>query len=718
MENQGFIRYEKAIGIKYINELGVIKKKPDAPFQFLYEAFMNSWEAIIERFNENNLNNGEICINVFYKQNLFSSQQDDFDFDKIEISDNGIGLNDKNYERLVTLRDDSKMLSNKGTGRIQFIHSFDKTTISSIYNFEGKAKFRQVTLSKNEAFLAQNAIIRLDGEGDSDSKSFGTTVIFENLLDQKENRFFSDVTSESLQKDIIKHFLSLFCENRDNLPKITITVFKNADDSDTHKITADTIPQPDKNETVEISYSKLDDKNKIVESDKKESFRLKAFKCPSNELEENAIYLVSKGSTGMSIGLYNLAKKDEVDGNRYMFLLSGKYLDEQDRDDRGNFNLIEGKDFKRQNESSLFHEEVILLDSIKEETCKHINGLYSELEFKNQEKNKNIDELQRMFLLNIETVDNIRKKIKNTDSDEKILQTIYEADSKIEAEKDNLIKQQIEELKTITPDKTDEYQRKLQEKIDELVKVIPVQNRTTLCKYVARRKLILDLFGQILNKELEAVRNNEKKRIDEKLLHNLIFQQSSESSTPEDSDLWLINEEFIYFKGVSESRFEDIVYDGKRIFDKEFSEEEKIYLNSLGEKRLTKRPDVLLFPEEGKAIIIEFKAPDVNVAEHLTQIDFYASLLRNYTIDDLQITAFYGYLIGESIEDRDVRGRVSRFEYSAKFNYWFRPSEKVIHFNNGVEGNIYVEILKYSTLLKRAEQRNQIFINKLTKGKN
>ncbi|WP_303194187.1 hypothetical protein, partial [Alistipes communis] len=105
-----------------------------------------------------------------------------------------------------------------------------------------------------------------------------------------------------------------------------------------------------------------------------------------------------------------------------------------------------------------------------------------------------------------------------------------------------------------------------------------------------------------------------------------------------------------------------------------------------------------------------------NVSEHLTQIDFYASLLRNYTIDELQLTTFYGYLIGQNIEDRDVRGRVSRFEYSPRFNYWFRPSEKVIDFNRGNDGNIYTEIIKYSSLLDRAKLRNKIFIDKLEKG--
>ena len=124
----------------------------------------------------------------------------------------------------------------------------------------------------------------------------------------------------------------------------------------------------------------------------------------------------------------------------------------------------------------------------------------------------------------------------------------------------------------------------------------------------------------------------------------------------------------------------------------------------------------MLFPEEGKCVIIELKAPDVNVSAHLTQIDFYASLIRNYTVDDFRITTFSGFLIGEDIEDRDVRGRVSRFEHSLHLDYWFRPSEKVIGFGDRSDGSIYTEVIKYSTLLKRAKLRNQIFIEKLEKG--
>ena len=40
----------------------------------------------------------------------------------------------------------------------------------------------------------------------------------------------------------------------------------------------------------------------------------------------------------------------------------------------------------------------------------------------------------------------------------------------------------------------------------------------------------------------------------------------------------------------------------------------------------------------------------------------------------------------------------------------------MINFNNGPEGNIYTEVIKYSTLLERARFRNQIFIDKLLNG--
>jgi hypothetical protein len=256
-----------------------------------------------------------------------------------------------------------------------------------------------------------------------------------------------------------------------------------------------------------------------------------------------------------------------------------------------------------------------------------------------------------------------------------------------------------------------DYPEKLETEIKKLVAIIPLQNKTSLTHYVARRKLVLDLFDKILAKKLVIQASKKGSTFSESLIHNLLFQQ--QSTDPESSDLWILNEDFIYFKGSSEKQLSKVEINGELLFKEIFTVEEETYLRSLGENRKIKRPDVLLFPEEGKCLILEFKSTEVNVSEHLTQIDMYASLIRNYTQDKFQITTFYGYLLGESIEQRDVLGRVSSYEHSYQFDYLFRPSQKVVGFDGRSDGSIYSEVLKYTTLLARAKKRNQIFIDKI-----
>lgn len=86
-------------------------------------------------------------------------------------------------------------------------------------------------------------------------------------------------------------------------------------------------------------------------------------------------------------------------------------------------------------------------------------------------------------------------------------------------------------------------------------------------------------------------------------------------------------------------------------------------MTSLGENRAIKRPDILLFPSERKCIIIELKTPDTNLALHLNQINKYAYFIRNFSTEDFMIDTFYGYLIGESLEPRDVRAFDGDFIY-------------------------------------------------------
>ena len=339
--------------------------------------------------------------------------------------------------------------------------------------------------------------------------------------------------------------------------------------------------------------------------------------------------------------------------------------------------------------------------------------MYSEILELNNKHKQDIDKLQEMFLLNKETLKNI--KINVQDTDEIILKKVYKEDAKLLAEKDANIKKQIDKINELNPVSKD-YENDLNERTSSLVKAIPLQNRTALTHTVARRKLVLKLFEKTIENQLliqQSIKDNEERNMNEKLLHNLIFQQSS--SNPDKSDLWLISEDFIYFRGTSEAKLGDIKLDGTKILkeDNELKNDEKDYIKSLNENRYANKTDVLLFPNEGKCIIIEFKNPKVNSAKHLTQIDNYASLIWNFTKKEFQINTFYGYLIGEKIEPKEVRMHDARFEESYHFNYLFRPSKPIAGiFRNG-DANLYTEVITYSMLLKRAQNRNAIFINKL-----
>lgn len=222
--------------------------------------------------------------------------------------------------------------------------------------------------------------------------------------------------------------------------------------------------------------------------------------------------------------------------------------------------------------------------------------------------------------------------------------------------------------------------------------------------------MIIELMGKILDHRVQA--QQEGRNIDEKILHNLIFSQHSDN--PNESDLWLLSEEYMYFKGFSEHRLNEIVIDGSHLFKDEITDEEEAYLNSAGHNRLLQRPDILLFPKEGKCIIIELKNPDVDLSAHLNQINKYAYFLRNFTNEEFIIDEFYGYLIGDNLIPRDVRAADSDFKQVSEFDIMYRP-HKLVADDTGQkhDGDLYTEILTFTAIKQRAELRNKVFKEKL-----
>lgn len=676
--------------------------KTRSALQPIFEAFTNAIEAIKIKQKMDKKLKGEILVEIHATESTVVGSSN---FSSISISDNGVGFDDEQFKRFNTFKDITKGYKNLGSGRIQYVHFFDNTTVKSVYAQDGKSFEREFHVSKKQPFIDQNSIVFHKSSKEVPLSPTGTTLIFNSLLEN--SNLYNDLDAKGLKEQLLKRYIHYFCHNKKSLPKIGIKFYVQGELKEEETIAAQDIPNTDKQESIKISYKRLASNGKsLEETGKQEEFKIDAFKIPSTLLDSNDLKLVSKGEIveESEVKLESLPKNEAIKGSKYVFLISSDYIDSRDSNIRGELKIPTYDSLAKA--GSLFSTDEIFIEDIKQGVNEKINSMYPEIEEVKKHHIEQLESLKEMFLLDDETAKELNISI--NDSEAKILEKFYEAEAKKTATMDAYIKASIDNLDRL--DTTDpKYLEELKKEVETLVKSIPLQNKKSLTHYVARRKLVLDLFDKVLQRKLTVQQSG--REYDEELIHDLLFQQGSNDS--ENSDLWIINEDFIYFKGSSNVVLSKVEINGEKLFKEIFTDEEERYLKSLGENRKIKKPDILLFPEEGKCVIIEFKAPNVNASDHLTQIDKYAGLIRNYTRDKFQITTFYGYLLGESIEARDVLGAVSSFEESYQFDYLFRPSVKVIGFDGRTNGSIYTEVIKYTTLLQRARQRNRVFIDKL-----
>lgn len=633
-------------------------KRSNTSLSPIFEAFTNALEAIkIKRESDNGFGKGKIKISIHSNELTDKT----YEFRQLEILDNGIGFNEIEFKRFNTFKDNSKGYKNLGSGRIQYVHFFDKTIIKSVFQEENSFYEREFVVSKHKQFLDKNAIVKLRYLNKTSEQDTYTLVTFSGLLEA--STVYNSLNDETLKGELLKRYLHYFCFNSDNIPEIEIQFFVYNTLISTSKITRLDIPKFDKREPINVPYSKLSRNAQTIEvSSRTEEFLVTTFRVTKNLLETNDIKLISKGEVveDTKINLTGVSKNDNINGNKYLVLVSGNYIDEKDTNVRGELEIPSRNPSKT---FDIFNSEVIFLEDIEAGVNSKLVRLYPEIEKIIENHRTELEHIKEMFLIG----DDQDVDISLNDDDKKILEKFYEAQAKKEARIDATLKQSIDKLETLDTTSKN-YEEELEKEINKIVRILPEQNKRTLSHYVARRKLVIELFSKILDRKLK-VQNEASRDKDEALIHNLLFHQKSTNTYG--SDLWMINEEFIYFKGSSEFKLKDLEINGKKVFKAEFEQEEERYLNSLGESRIDKRPDVLLFPEEGKCIIIEFKAPRVNASEHLTQINKYASFIRNYSTDDFEIKTFYGYLIGEGIEPRDILGSVSTFEYSYHFDYLY-----------------------------------------------
>ena len=679
-------------------------KKHSSYLQPIFEAISNSLEATSGK-------DDIITIRINKAKTL---NQEQYSFLSIDIIDTGIGFNDDNFGRLRRLYDESKGQNNFGTGRVQYLHFFNNTDIYSVFEEEGLKYKRRIVLSKNFYATQKSVIWSSEKEVVDIDTPIGTMVSFYYPLSDEDKEKYNELTTTELRDRILIHYLSRFCLNRDNLQQIKLEYYINSicDKDSVQVITGKDIPQPDYTDSVQVNYSKISvDGNTIIKTPNTEEFIINSYSLPCSIQKRNEVKLTSKNETVEVSGIdFSIIKDSPKINNSYLlFLISSSYLTQQDSDLRGQLAIYSKKDFLKKR--NLFSgEEQILTDDIEEKVTSSITTHYKSISKVKESFESQIDELAEMFSLDRRILNEVGYKA--GDSDQSILKKVYEYNADISAKHDAGIKSVMDSLKELTPSSKD-FKKKLNEKVKKVTELVPQINRTELVRYISKRKVILDLMQKTLDKQLDCQQKNSKgKKINhESFLHNILFSQHSDD--PLDSNLWMINDDFIHYKGISESELRNIKVENELFFREDLTKEELEELTAYNRDKLGNRPDILLFPKEHKCIIIELKSMDADVSKFVSQVSQYAGLIRQYAKDRFEITTFYAYLIGESFTLNEVKRANPFFKKAYYFDYLFCPNYPVDGGENRRDGQMYIEVIKYSTLLKRAVFRNKIFTNKI-----
>ena len=679
-------------------------KKHSSYLQPIFEAISNSLEATSGK-------DDIITIRINKAKTL---NQEQYSFLSIDIIDTGIGFNDDNFGRLRRLYDESKGQNNFGTGRVQYLHFFNNTDIYSVFEEEGLKYKRRIVLSKNFYATQKSVIWSSEKEVVDIDTPIGTMVSFYYPLSDEDKEKYNELTTTELRDRILIHYLSRFCLNRDNLQQIKLEYYINSicDKDSVQVITGKDIPQPDYTDSVQVNYSKISvDGNTIIKTPNTEEFIINSYSLPCSIQKRNEVKLTSKNETVEVSGIdFSIIKDSPKINNSYLlFLISSSYLTQQDSDLRGQLAIYSKKDFLKKR--NLFSgEEQILTDDIEEKVTSSITTHYKSISKVKESFESQIDELAEMFSLDRRILNEVGYKA--GDSDQSILKKVYEYNADISAKHDAGIKSVMDSLKELTPSSKD-FKKKLNEKVKKVTELVPQINITELVRYISKRKVILDLMQKTLDKQLDCQQKNSKgKKINhESFLHNILFSQHS--ADPLDSNLWMINDDFIHYKGISESELRNIKVENELFFREDLTKEELEELTAYNRDKLGNRPDILLFPKEHKCIIIELKSMDADVSKFVSQVSQYAGLIRQYAKDRFEITTFYAYLIGESFTLNEVKRANPFFKKAYYFDYLFCPNYPVDGGENRRDGEMYIEVIKYSTLLERAVFRNKIFTNKI-----
>ncbi len=704
MDENGFYRCE---GFNVAWTLDKIKRAHDclAP---TFEAFSNALDAIREReetFGEKT----DAFVKIEFEFSSAFQEGACKQFVAETIQDSGVGFNDVNFARFLSLNDRSKGALNKGSGRVQYVKAFARADFESVFKEGERAKKRRFTLSADRSFLERNAFAQETAPveiADETRESIGSTLRLIAPFTDSRRREIEESTVDEIKGRLLERFFLRLNASRQT-PRVEILFRVNGVETERATIDASDLIKPRAVVPFEVSFkrlSKTGSERRFIPIDKIAKFEATVFTTRADRSTRNFEAFVCRGEFVEDAKL-GLANADETfDGLRYVVAIASAYIDERVSDARDGAGLPRDRDFE---DAPLLGDEAsaVSVEDVRKEARDACAKVLPELAAKKKELARKVERIGERFGFPKSALAAIQKKLPLNASTKNILKKLYDKEASNAVREDDAIADALESVKELDPN-SDAFQEKTRELSTRLFELLPSQNKNALAHYFARRKIVLELLEDALARNL-AVQTKEGRRQEESALHNVLFKRGSRDAAS--SNLWVFNEEYVYFSGASEVAFEDVAFEGKKILAplEQFSKEDGKFIRS----KAKNRPDILLYPEEKKCLIVELKRPGVDLAQHAHQIYRYAYVLFNYCAQEFQFDQFYAFLIGGEFDPEGIRAVDPAFREAEKFGYMYATRPIASRDARRQDGELYAEIHSYRTILERAKARNKTFLD-------
>jgi hypothetical protein len=637
-----------------------------------------------------------IKFNREYKANELIKDDENF-ITSFSVTDNGIGFTDENFKNFTKTIYKTNHECGKGLGRVAFLKVFNNILIESIFEEDGKYYSRDFKFDTGDI---------KDTKKEINNNISETTIYLKNIKSDFRND--TKRTTEYYAEEILNHFYTHLYYLLEKKKKFEIKII-----DDSGKVSEEVI------NSAKLKTDKVKRESFIIRDpssfDEMGTVSFDILHIKTKNIKGNkALYVVDERSAG-EITKLNMPPSllEDAEGHTFYYnvYLKSDFFNKFLNESRTRLSIPT----ESRNPNRKFLTEERIIERLQEKINLFLEYELSVLEEKTEERisktltddKNNLTTNNKSYLYILaddETKKELLKKIKFSDTEKDVINKTRNFHEELQTKTVKQINAMVEKLKNDKRTQNDSIDyAKIGEELQSLVKKVNIENSVYLSSYIMYRKYVLDLFHE----GLEYYKISEK--FNEAFFHNLLMQKKSHNTI--DSNLWMLDDIFLFFAGTSEQSIKDIEIKGERAI-RDLTKDEIEMLNEFDKKRLEKRIDLLFFPEEKQCIIIELKDPKMGTDEGISQIDKYTQLLANFLKPDFSIEYFYTYLITDNFNlfDKPSVG----FKKIYGIEGFVRHSIDIRDYYTDIPiANQYTEVIRYTDIYERAKKRNKIFMQKL-----